>query len=280
MRYSFATIEEALYLIEMAYEQNARIPHVSPSRLRNTLEDAAMTRGLLYGTPKDFNQLLTWSETVQGADFWSDVHHTLEAWASSLGDADFRDYLIEHCPEASRPEEFPLPTEGIAGWIRSTCIAQTEKLRSSVESTLTACERHLLEDIASASVTRARSFSEWAREAGLWHGSVAEVERALRGSAYVCLQMVVPLPGSNGNGHNYPIGKPVLMIKGRMGLIMGTAGIGNNLCENREQNVRLATLEEIDKFFKRTPRERYMSLFDTHIRPALEREYTVPETPL
>lgn len=86
------------------------------------------------------------------------------------------------------------------------------------------------------------------------------------------LTMLVPL--ANWDDHDYPIGKPCLVINREdplEGLLRMTSGNGNEL-DNRKGIMRTAVPEEIDSFFAEVPAE--------HLRICLEYEIPVIEKTL
>lgn len=286
MSYAFENLAQAMYLLEMYFDAR-------PSMRGTDIEETVRRRISTFSNnsetlspPRDFSSLLTWAGTPQGYSWWQETHEWLNRWSDVEG------YEPGSCVESLRervvmpttaPTTSPVPTSGLAGWIYNTCIAQTEKMRTPrATSSLTPEEKALLGYWRQHSSEQASLFVAWARSVGLWRGSAADTAVALDRSidGYLRLQMVVPLPGSDRNGHNYPIGKPCLVITGSTCLRMGLRGQGNDLCSNKPEHVRAATLEEIDMFFSKTPRDQYMQYVEEYWLERLRAEYPAPEIPL
>lgn len=281
MSYGFVDIEQAMWLI-------GRVPPRSVSGgisgVRETIR-GAIASGL--DAPRDFNRLLTWANTLQGSSYWDNVHTRLDSWsnAEGLDPESCVAYVNEQLGRPPvTPTAFEIPTSGFSRWIYNTCLAQTEKMRrGQAENSLTREERELLEYWCQRDPDHAKLFVRYMRSVGNWRGNEADTRAILsRGSSddFLPLQMVVPLRGSDSNGHNYPIDKPTLMIKSRTGIRIGSRGNGNNLCVNRPTHVRPATVEEINQFFAQTPREKYIQYLESHFLPSLRDEYPAPEIPL
>ena len=287
MSYAFENLTQAMYLLEMSFDAHPVMRRTDVEEtVRERIDRLSGGSGIL-SEPLDFSSLSTWSATSQGHTWWSFMHEWLEGWsdAEGYGPDSCVEWLRERAGSSTptTPPTYPIPTSGVAGWVYNTCIAQTEKMRTPrAASSLTPEERALLEIWKGRNPEQARVFAAWATSVGLWRGSAADTAVALDRSidAYLRLQMVVPLPGSSGNGHNYPIGKPCLVISGSSCLRIGRLGSGNYLCSNTPANVRAATLDEINMFFFETPREQYMQYVEEHWLERLSAEYPAPEIPL
>ncbi|HSW65317.1 MAG TPA: hypothetical protein VLH56_18720 [Dissulfurispiraceae bacterium] len=283
MSYCFTTVEQALYLL-------AQVDIVLPSSsdVSTTIREAIRNRAGtdILENPLDFNNLLTWSDTPQGSSFWEDAHTRLADFGRRFtsGEACIRwlESVVLTTPGTSAPSTFEIPTRGLARWVYDTCRAQTAARRDTSTSDLKPEEQELLRTWArELSNPTIKVFVKWALGAGLWSTSYENTVRILEtsGGSYATLQMVVPLDGSDHNGHNYPIGKPVLMVHGQSGVRLGMRGVGNSLCSYNPDFIRFATDAEIDMFFQQTPRDKYMQFLDTY-RERLGESYPMPEIPI